>query len=351
MTRFWRETFDRVRVQPLFVHTHRHPLEVAASLQKRDGFDVEYGTLLWLRHVLDAESESRGERRSFTSYERLIGNWPAEAEKIAADFGIHWPRYNSASMSRLDSMVRPDLRRNTAPPAASSKFLARWISDVQAVLDRWSKNGENPQDYNMMDEIRMSFNESAAVFGGSVQRNGRALASARDAAVKEAEEASTRHAELQTELDAVIVARDHISDELALSRNMLDQRKAEIDDTVAELEIARKAAADAERQASELAHDLVRAQQEADAFRQVDIRRNHEFAELQMALLRYQNLVSGQTPAAASPQREVAVRMPDELARVTAELDRSNARIDDLLRSNSWKVTGPLRRISEWFKK
>src|ERR1700761_465253 len=42
----------------------RSPLEVGWSLKHRDGLSPEYGCLLWLRHVLDAEVETRGMPRA-----------------------------------------------------------------------------------------------------------------------------------------------------------------------------------------------------------------------------------------------------------------------------------------------
>ena len=78
----WLEVLAEMEIQPLFVHTHRDPTEVAQSLRKRNGFDLEYGHLLWLRHILDAEASTRDQKRSFTSYDRLLRGWPAEIENV-----------------------------------------------------------------------------------------------------------------------------------------------------------------------------------------------------------------------------------------------------------------------------
>jgi hypothetical protein len=65
---FWIDVLRRFGAEPLAVHTHRNPLEVGASLGDRNGFNPEFGHLLWLRHILDAEASTRGLRRAFTSY-------------------------------------------------------------------------------------------------------------------------------------------------------------------------------------------------------------------------------------------------------------------------------------------
>ena len=53
----------------------RNPLAVAASLTKRDGFTPHFGTLLWLRHELDAECATRGKPRVFVSYDGMLEDW------------------------------------------------------------------------------------------------------------------------------------------------------------------------------------------------------------------------------------------------------------------------------------
>jgi len=50
----------------------RNPLEVMASLEKRNGLSKPQGALIWLRYVLDAEFGSRGLDRAFIPYEDYL---------------------------------------------------------------------------------------------------------------------------------------------------------------------------------------------------------------------------------------------------------------------------------------
>ena len=69
---FLEHVLSDLSVQPRYIHTHRNPLEVEASLCERDLMPSGLGLLIWLRHILDAEFNTRGRIRCFTSYKKLI---------------------------------------------------------------------------------------------------------------------------------------------------------------------------------------------------------------------------------------------------------------------------------------
>jgi hypothetical protein len=58
-----------------FIHVVRHPIEVANSLRRRDGFPAERGLLLWFLQNLNAEFFTRGLNRCFINYEDCIRDW------------------------------------------------------------------------------------------------------------------------------------------------------------------------------------------------------------------------------------------------------------------------------------
>ena len=108
----WIGALDRFAARPSFVITTRNPLEVAGSLKARDGFSGTKSCLLWLRHLLDAERDSRGFARVFVSYERLLRDWVTTSERIARELHLFWPRagHDDAPPDRGLSVLR------SAPP-------------------------------------------------------------------------------------------------------------------------------------------------------------------------------------------------------------------------------------------
>ncbi|MER9301075.1 glycosyltransferase [Mesorhizobium sp. M0621] len=99
-----------------FVLIHRNPLSVLASLKRRDQIGTDYGALVWLRHVLDAEISTRGKDRVFVSYEQLMDDWSLAASEIATALGIDWPIGGQAS-ELIDRHLRRNLQHHAASPA------------------------------------------------------------------------------------------------------------------------------------------------------------------------------------------------------------------------------------------
>jgi len=86
----WLPLLDRLKVTARFVLTLRHPLDVAASLTARDGLGTPRALLLWLRHVLEAERNTRDCQRTIVHYEDLVGEagWRSVAAQIGGDFSL-----------------------------------------------------------------------------------------------------------------------------------------------------------------------------------------------------------------------------------------------------------------------
>ena len=96
---FWRDVLQEFGATPLVAMPVRNPLEIAASLKRRDGFLATNSLLLWLRHVLDAENDTRGLPRAIVSY-RVAGRGLATRDRrrdaaIAAELAA--PRRNVRS--------------------------------------------------------------------------------------------------------------------------------------------------------------------------------------------------------------------------------------------------------------
>jgi hypothetical protein len=65
-----------------FIHVVRHPVDVANSLERRDGFPRERGLLLWFIQNLSAEFFTRGLNRCFVNYEDYIRDWRGSLEEV-----------------------------------------------------------------------------------------------------------------------------------------------------------------------------------------------------------------------------------------------------------------------------
>ncbi|OGP91470.1 MAG: hypothetical protein A2031_01735 [Deltaproteobacteria bacterium RBG_19FT_COMBO_43_11] len=80
---FWKEVFDQCELDVSYVLTIRHPLSVAKSLARRDGFDTEKSYLLWLGHVIVSLSGTVGEKCILVDYDHLMQSPDFELNRIA----------------------------------------------------------------------------------------------------------------------------------------------------------------------------------------------------------------------------------------------------------------------------
>lgn len=97
----------------------RHPLEVAASLQKSEQTPIEQGLRLWLSHTLTAEAASRGYPRLVVDFQRLL-NQPAamleQCQELLRDPG---EASAPSSADQAVAFIQPQLRRQRLAAATS----------------------------------------------------------------------------------------------------------------------------------------------------------------------------------------------------------------------------------------
>jgi hypothetical protein len=109
---FWREVLDGLGVAARCVIPVRHPLAVAASLGRRDGFAAQKSVLLWSAYMLAAEAYSRDLPRVFVDYDRLLADWRGEVRRIEAAHGAPVPKLGPAAAREIDAALTGELRHN-----------------------------------------------------------------------------------------------------------------------------------------------------------------------------------------------------------------------------------------------
>lgn len=128
----WIRALDRLGLEPRFVLPFRHPLEVAASLQRRQlqhfpdsVWPTARGTLLWLRYVLTAERATRARPRAFVGFDALLGDWRTETGRLARQLRLVWLA-GEAEASEIDAFLHRDRKNETVDdPAALHPQIAR----------------------------------------------------------------------------------------------------------------------------------------------------------------------------------------------------------------------------------
>lgn len=117
----WLDVLQDVDVKPHFILSMRSPIEVAQSLEHRDGFSMDKSKLLWLEHLLDAERWSRGHPRVVVTYDQLLDDWEATSRHIAKGLGLVFPCQTSdpGVIEQIRKFLEPALRHHNADKEAA----------------------------------------------------------------------------------------------------------------------------------------------------------------------------------------------------------------------------------------
>jgi hypothetical protein len=124
----WIAALGRLAIEPCFVLPFRNPLAVAASLEVREdqlrsgkALPLSQGAAVWLRYTLAAEQHTRGQKRSFVSFDRLLEDWRREVIRIGHQLDIKWPRLG-ASDPEIDRFLDSDHRDIASAARPNERF-------------------------------------------------------------------------------------------------------------------------------------------------------------------------------------------------------------------------------------
>lgn len=156
---FWRRVLEGAGYAPLIVMPVRDPLEVAGSLNARNGMDPIRAQRLWLRHVLDGEASSRGLPRHVMGWDGFIADWRGETARMAAR--LDRPLSPTPDQAEaVDAFLSADLRRQNPGDARRPALVSR----THAALLDLARHGEHADLHRTLDALRAEFDRACALF-------------------------------------------------------------------------------------------------------------------------------------------------------------------------------------------
>ena len=178
--RFWRPVFEDLAWSPHVVLPVRSPLEVARSLRRRDGSDVAMNCLIWMRHVLDAEFDTRGMKRAVLDWSRFLQDWPASVGPLAERLNMRLARGGDGAFSEGDEFLSSKLRRFTISPAElrADSAVTELVLDVYTAMLDLVDGADCVATLRRLDALRRRFEDAAAILDpiiGEERRAARAL--------------------------------------------------------------------------------------------------------------------------------------------------------------------------------
>ena len=163
---FWGPVFADAKWSVRALLPIRSPLEVGQSLYCRDGLSPAYGCLLWLRHVLDAELETRGMARAVLDWPQFLGDRRRALTRVSEQWGLMWPYLYEDGLAEVDEFVSADLRHQRASEADLQTHPA--VNDLvrrtyTAMIDLVRDSGDSCV-LKKLDDLRAGFETASAIF-------------------------------------------------------------------------------------------------------------------------------------------------------------------------------------------
>ncbi len=174
----WLKVLAELDVSARCVIPVRHPLAVAGSLARRNGFSPEKSVLLWTAYMLAAEAYSRDLPRAFVGYDALLSDWRSEVKRIEAAHGAALPKMTEEAGKAIDAFLTPELRHNAAGGGLSD---LGWAGELTRKVLDWfeaAAAGKAP-DGKVLDEAGAELARRGEELGALVSPAARDLDAAR----------------------------------------------------------------------------------------------------------------------------------------------------------------------------
>jgi len=163
----WREIADTVGAETRVIMVIRNPIEVARSLGVRDGLSMDYCLNLWLRHVLDAELESRHCKRVFVNYADFLNGWIKIIEQVEDRLDIQLSARTPDVQAAVEAFIDREMRHHTIDNKTLELECSGHplIAEAYGALERLTKQSDDQAAKSVLDHVRESFDGAMRILG------------------------------------------------------------------------------------------------------------------------------------------------------------------------------------------
>jgi hypothetical protein len=159
----WRRCADALGLEISYATMLRHPAEVTRSARQWYGtWQADASRLAaWLNVTLHTEEATRGERRAFVRYDRLLEDWPREISRVGSLAGVPWlVDIEPSRHPEVGAFVDPGLRRSTGgwEDVPAPEALRSMADDVwRLVSELAAPDGGDASAQTALDEARADY--------------------------------------------------------------------------------------------------------------------------------------------------------------------------------------------------
>ena len=282
----------------------RNPMEVAASLHKRNGFSYEKGMLLWIYHILLAEKYSREYERVFIGFNELISDTNSVislmSEKLHMDFITKYDNNKKC----INEYLEPCLKHHSFPIGSLPDNTSEIVKEILRLREEFNDDAVMAKFDALREEFfsyqRLFYNQE--IFGS----------------FSELVSAKLNLMEVERQLQQK-------TEELELSKQQLSEAKQGIKQRSEKFDQSR-------RQLSEVEQGLQQRTEELELSRQ-QLNELEQMLKQSVEELHISNLMLTESKHVISQRDQEVNNYKDELVAIYT--------------GRSWKITRPLR----WLKR
>ena len=314
----------------------RNPLEVAWSLAQRDGLPQGYGLNLWLRHVLDAEFETRHSPRAFVTYTGFMRDWMHVIEASENEMGIDLSDRTPEVRTAVEALIDRDMRHY----AVDEETFAHEYGDNPLVLKTYraletlvARDGDAGA-MKALDEVREKFDETIRVRGYRIDAD---LISV----LNKLHSAQGRIAQFEAKANLVGPLQNEISSaqarivQLEVQANLVGPLRNEVSSAQSRMGEMEAVLAERAKEISDLNARFRAAQEKSLA---------------EVTALGYQHKVEQERQKSRQRQLEQQLAtVAAEAAKAASELAKATSELSLTQSSLSWRLGKPLRLLGEKF--
>lgn len=152
---FWLEVFHELQLSPYYVIALRNPLEVAASLYKRNDLPKEKSLLLWAASIYQSISFTRNETRLVVSYNELLESPLDQLSRISTFFNLQHVDTASDSISQYcQNYLTKDLHHNYVSDSElyDENIVPTVVRDIYLLLKEYSIGDNSINEKHFLDQ-------------------------------------------------------------------------------------------------------------------------------------------------------------------------------------------------------
>jgi hypothetical protein len=155
----WAEVFDQLEIDPCPVLPLRNPLEVAASLRLRNGFETAHGLLLWCRHMIEAERRTRGMARAWVDFAELLAEPETSLRRVVHLLRPRWPQLQPPDLAAVSDFLNSELRHHrwTQEHVDQQLEVPRIPGEIYQALRALSNNDGDAAVFERLDRLVVEF--------------------------------------------------------------------------------------------------------------------------------------------------------------------------------------------------